>query len=125
MQDLRSIPDETPVHYQDPLYLEEQESRRQLLGELGRVKAQRWEARDIPQGMLRAIMFPLSPAYSTLPATQQHESETEDKELWSDSQVSPEPLPRRPLSRSQSWQAAKKVTSSKEVAWGGNMVAWG
>lgn len=35
MQDLRSIPDETPVHYRDPLYLEEQESRRQLLGELG------------------------------------------------------------------------------------------
>ncbi|XP_009638947.1 receptor expression-enhancing protein 4, partial [Egretta garzetta] len=31
MQDLRSIPDETPVHYRDPLYLEEQESRRQLL----------------------------------------------------------------------------------------------
>jgi len=34
MQDLRSIPDETPVHYRDPLYLEEQESHRQLLGEL-------------------------------------------------------------------------------------------
>lgn len=45
MQDLRSIPDETPVHYQDPLYLEEQESRRQLLGELGEAEAQRWEAR--------------------------------------------------------------------------------
>lgn len=36
MQDLRSIPDETPMHYRDPLYLEEQESRRQLLGEPGR-----------------------------------------------------------------------------------------
>lgn len=35
MQDLRSIPDETPIHYQDPLYLEEQENRRQLLGEPG------------------------------------------------------------------------------------------
>lgn len=35
MQDLRSIPDETPLHYRDPLYLEEQESHRQLLGELG------------------------------------------------------------------------------------------
>lgn len=34
MQDLRSIPDETPLHYQDPLYLEEQENRQQLLGEL-------------------------------------------------------------------------------------------
>lgn len=35
LQDLRSVPDETPVHYQDPLYLEEQENRSQLLGELG------------------------------------------------------------------------------------------
>ncbi|XP_075580160.1 receptor expression-enhancing protein 4 isoform X4 [Pelecanus crispus] len=34
MQDLRSVPDEAPVHYRDPLYLEEQESHRQLLGEL-------------------------------------------------------------------------------------------
>ncbi|XP_009993968.1 PREDICTED: receptor expression-enhancing protein 4-like, partial [Chaetura pelagica] len=32
LQDLRSIPDQTPLHYQDPLYLEEQETPRQLLG---------------------------------------------------------------------------------------------
>lgn len=33
MQDLRSLPDQAPVHFQDPLYLEEQESLRQPLGE--------------------------------------------------------------------------------------------
>ncbi|KAM6113390.1 receptor expression-enhancing protein 4 [Phoenicopterus ruber ruber] len=88
MQDLRSIPDEAPVHYRDPLYLEEQESRRQLL------------------------------AYSTPAAGRQYESETEDEELWSDSQISPEPSPRardpKPLSRSQSLRAAKKVVPGKE-----------
>ncbi|XP_050770610.1 receptor expression-enhancing protein 4 isoform X1 [Gymnogyps californianus] len=88
MQDLRSIPDEAPVHYRDPLYLEEQESRRQLL------------------------------AYSTPSASQQYESETEDEELWSDSQVSPEPSPRsrdpKPLSRSQSLCTTKKKTPGKE-----------
>ncbi|XP_071585312.1 receptor expression-enhancing protein 4 [Heliangelus exortis] len=78
MQDLRSLPDQTPTHYQDPLYLEEQENPpRQLL------------------------------AYST-PLGQQDESE--DEELWSDSEV----LPRRPLSRSHSLQLAKKKTSGKE-----------
>ncbi|KAM6191314.1 receptor expression-enhancing protein 4 isoform 2-T2 [Sarcoramphus papa] len=88
MQDLRSIPDEAPVHYRDPLYLEEQESRRQLL------------------------------AYSTPSASQQYESETEDEELWSDSQVSPEPSPRgrdpKPLSRSQSLCTTKKKMPGKE-----------
>ncbi|KAM7080709.1 receptor expression-enhancing protein 4 isoform 2-T2 [Ciconia maguari] len=88
MQDLRSIPDEAPVHYRDPLYLEEQESRRQLL------------------------------AYSTPSASQQYESETEDEELWSDSQISPESSPRgrdrKPLSRSHSLRAAKKTTLGKE-----------
>ncbi|XP_074930890.1 receptor expression-enhancing protein 4 isoform X1 [Phalacrocorax aristotelis] len=86
MQDLRSIPDEAPVHYQDPLYLEEQESRRQLL------------------------------AYSMPSASQQHESETEDEELWSDSQALPEPSSWDPkhLSRSRSLRTVKKVTSGKE-----------
>ncbi|XP_059687447.1 receptor expression-enhancing protein 4 isoform X2 [Gavia stellata] len=88
MQDLRSIPDEAPVHYRDPLYLEEQESRRQLL------------------------------AYSVPSASRQYESETEDEELWSDSQVSPEPSPRgrdpKPLSRSQSLRTAKKKMPGKE-----------
>ncbi|XP_075379726.1 receptor expression-enhancing protein 4 [Mycteria americana] len=88
MQDLRSIPDEAPVHYRDPLYLEEQESRRQLL------------------------------AYSTPSASQQYESETEDEELWSDSKVSPESSPRgrnrKPLSRSHSLRAAKKTMLGKE-----------
>uniref|UniRef100_A0A8C6N711 Receptor expression-enhancing protein n=1 Tax=Melopsittacus undulatus TaxID=13146 RepID=A0A8C6N711_MELUD len=35
MQDLRSGPEDTPVHCQDLLYLEEPQSRRQLLGEPG------------------------------------------------------------------------------------------
>ncbi|KAM6040419.1 receptor expression-enhancing protein 4 isoform 2-T2 [Chlamydotis macqueenii] len=88
MQDLRSVPDEAPVHYRDPLYLEEQESRRQLL------------------------------AYSAPLAGRQYESETDDEELWSDSQISPQPSPRsrdpKPLSRSQSLRAAKRKASSKE-----------
>ncbi|NXB82813.1 REEP4 protein, partial [Donacobius atricapilla] len=33
MQDLRSLREQSPVHFQDPLYLEEQESLQQPLGE--------------------------------------------------------------------------------------------
>ncbi|KAI1230069.1 Receptor expression-enhancing protein 4, partial [Lamprotornis superbus] len=33
MQDLHSLPEQNPVHFQDPLYLEEQESLQQPLGE--------------------------------------------------------------------------------------------
>ncbi|KAM9609190.1 receptor expression-enhancing protein 4 isoform 3-T3 [Morphnus guianensis] len=88
MQDLRSVPDETPVHYRDPLYLEEQENRSQLL------------------------------AYSTPLAGRQYESEMEDEEVWSDSQVSPQPSPRgrdpKPFSRSQSLRAVKKKIPGKE-----------
>ncbi|XP_069733744.1 receptor expression-enhancing protein 4 isoform X2 [Phaenicophaeus curvirostris] len=76
MQDLRSIPDDAPVLYQDPLYLEEQENCQQLR------------------------------AYGMPSAGGQYGSETEDEELWSDSQLSPEPLPRargsKFLARSQS-----------------------
>ncbi|XP_010561094.1 PREDICTED: receptor expression-enhancing protein 4 [Haliaeetus leucocephalus] len=83
MQDLRSVPDETPVHYQDPLYLEEQENRSHM---------------------------PL--------AGRQYESEMEDEEVWSDSQVSPQPSPRgrdpKPLYRSQSLRAVKKKIPGKE-----------
>lgn len=32
MQELQSLPDSTPVHYSDPLYLEEQELRRRPIG---------------------------------------------------------------------------------------------
>lgn len=78
MQDLRSIPDETPMHYQDPLYLEEQENRRQLL------------------------------AHSTPSAARRYDSETEDEEFWSDSQIFPEPSPR------QSLRAARRTAPSKE-----------
>ncbi|KAM6294645.1 receptor expression-enhancing protein 4 [Aegotheles albertisi] len=86
MQDLRSIPDETPVHYRDPLYVEEQESHRELL------------ARSVPV------------------ASRHYGTETEDEELWSDSQVSPPPSPRDPrsLSRSQSLRMAKKKVPGRE-----------
>ncbi|XP_010191303.1 PREDICTED: receptor expression-enhancing protein 4-like, partial [Mesitornis unicolor] len=85
MQDLRSIPDETPVHYRDPLYLEEQESHHQQLL-----------------------------AYSSPLASRVYESETEDEELWSDLQVSPVPSPRKPISRSQSLRTVKRTASAKE-----------
>ncbi|XP_053944929.1 receptor expression-enhancing protein 4 isoform X2 [Cuculus canorus] len=87
MQDLRSIPDDAPVLYQDPLYLEEEESRQQLL------------------------------AYSTPSVRRQYASETEDEELLSDSQLSPEPSSRawtsKSLARSQSLHGARKK-SAKE-----------
>lgn len=126
MQDLRSVPDETPVHYQDPLYLEEQENRSQLLGELGwggiAVVGGSSEARG--GAVLEAVVCPsLSPAYSMPLAGRQYESETEDEDIWSDSQVSPQPSPRgrdsKPLSRSQSLRAAKKKIPGKEVPWRG------
>ncbi|XP_064256610.1 receptor expression-enhancing protein 4 isoform X2 [Passer domesticus] len=78
MQDLRSLPEQAPVHFQDPLYLEEQESLQQPL------------------------------AYG---AGLRYESESDDEELWSDSQVSPSVSPRRdhrPLSRSQSLRTLRK-----------------
>ncbi|XP_039554285.1 receptor expression-enhancing protein 4 isoform X2 [Passer montanus] len=78
MQDLRSLPEQAPVHFQDPLYLEEQESLQQPL------------------------------AYG---AGLHYESESDDEELWSDSQVSPSVSPRRdhrPLSRSQSLRTLRK-----------------
>lgn len=126
MQDLRSVPDETPVHYQDPLYLEEQENRSQLLGELG------WGGIAVVGGLNEAcggavleavVCSPPSPAYSMPLAGRQYESEMEDEEVWSDSQVSPQPSPRgrdpKPLSRSQSLRAVKKKIPGKEVPWWG------
>ncbi|XP_030921071.1 receptor expression-enhancing protein 4 [Geospiza fortis] len=74
MHDLRSLPEQAPVHFQDPLYLEEQGSLQQPLG-------------------LR------------------YESESDEEELWSDSQVSPSVSPRRdarPLSRWQSLRTLRK-----------------
>ncbi|NXH31997.1 REEP4 protein, partial [Myiagra hebetior] len=73
MQDLRSLPEQVPVHFQD---LEEQERLRQPLG-YGR----------------------------------RCESDTEDEELWSDSQVTPPGSPPRdpkPLSRSQSLRSLRR-----------------
>uniref|UniRef100_A0A8C0UE83 Receptor expression-enhancing protein n=1 Tax=Cyanistes caeruleus TaxID=156563 RepID=A0A8C0UE83_CYACU len=78
MQDLHSLPEQVPVHFQDPLYLEEQESLQQ------------------PR------------AYGT---GRRYESDTDDEEMWSDSQLSPPAPPRRdpkPLSRSQSLRSLRK-----------------
>uniref|UniRef100_A0A8C8S423 Receptor expression-enhancing protein n=1 Tax=Pelusios castaneus TaxID=367368 RepID=A0A8C8S423_9SAUR len=89
MQDLRSIPDDSPVHYEDPLYLEEQETRRLPIG------------------------------YRT--ASARRDSDTEEEECWSDSQISPKALPRsrdttlsKALSRSQSLRIVKKRPPIKE-----------
>ncbi|XP_075766769.1 receptor expression-enhancing protein 4 [Pelodiscus sinensis] len=93
MQDLRALPDDTPVHYEDPLYLEEQEARRRPM------------------------------AYRTASAGRLpgRESDTEEEECWSDSQVPPEAQPRsrdvaltKPLSRSQSLRVGKKRAQGKE-----------
>ncbi|XP_037742310.1 receptor expression-enhancing protein 4 [Chelonia mydas] len=93
MQDLRAIPDDAPVHYEDPLYLEEQEMRRRPIG------------------------------YRTASAGRQpgRESDTEEEECWSDSQISPKAPPRsrdfalsKPLSRSQSLRVVKKRPQVKE-----------
>nr|XP_014435220.2 receptor expression-enhancing protein 4 [Pelodiscus sinensis] len=84
MQDLRALPDDAPVHYEDPLYLEEQAARRRPM------------------------------AYRTASAGRLpgRESDTEEEECWSDSQVPPEAQPRsrdvaltKPLSRRQSLRA--------------------
>ncbi|XP_050839005.1 receptor expression-enhancing protein 4 [Serinus canaria] len=75
MQDLRSLPEQAPVHFQDPLYLEEQEDLQQPLAGL------------------------------------RYESESDEEELWSDSQVSPSASPRRdpkPLTRCQSLRTLRK-----------------
>ncbi|KAJ7398604.1 hypothetical protein WISP_00238 [Willisornis vidua] len=117
MQDLRSIRDESPTHFQDPLYLEEQDSHR--LGELGGVTAME----GLSKAVLGAVVTPLSPGLSS----RRYESETDDEELWSDSQVSPQPSPRRdhkPLSHSQSMRSLRNIPG-KEVPWEGDVLWWG
>nr|XP_047901664.1 receptor expression-enhancing protein 4 [Anser cygnoides] len=113
MQDLRSLPDEAPVHYRDPLYLEEQESRRQPPGAAGSLRAA-WPGGS--GGCARAVGWPPSPAAPRCDS--ETEEEEEEEERWSDSQLSPKPAPRprdpRPLSRSQSLRAAKKKPQGKE-----------
>ncbi|XP_064353775.1 receptor expression-enhancing protein 4 isoform X1 [Dromaius novaehollandiae] len=88
MQDLRSIPDEAPVHYRDPLYLEEPEGQGQPLG------------------------------YRVAAAARQCESDTDEEECWSDSPVLPKAVSHgrdpKPLSRSQSLRTVKKKPQSKE-----------
>ncbi|XP_016160954.1 PREDICTED: receptor expression-enhancing protein 4 isoform X2 [Ficedula albicollis] len=71
MQDLRSLSEQAPVHFQDPLYLEEQQSLQQPLG-------------------------------------QRYESDSDDEEMWSDSQVPPPRWDPKSLSRSQSLRSQRK-----------------
>ncbi|XP_015504267.1 receptor expression-enhancing protein 4 isoform X2 [Parus major] len=107
MQDLRSLPEQVPMHFQDPLYLEEQESLRQPLGEELGVTA-RGACSKAHGGHAGAGLSPLSPAYGT---GRRYESDTDDEEMWSDSQLSPPAPPRRdskPLSRSQSLRSLRK-----------------
>lgn len=122
MQDLRSLREQSPVHFQDPLYLEEQESLPQPLGEeLGGVTA-RGGSSKAHSGRAGSWRVPLSPGYVT---SRHYESETDDEELWSDLQVSPPLSPRRdpkPLSRSQSLRCLRK-NPAKEVPWEGS--TWG
>ncbi|XP_066495490.1 receptor expression-enhancing protein 4 isoform X1 [Tiliqua scincoides] len=89
MQDLRSIPDSTPVHYSDPLYLEEQELRRRPIGH-----------RTAPQPV----------------GSEDDEEECwSDSQLSPSSRGrSKEPLLSKPLSRSQSLRSVKKRPLAKE-----------
>lgn len=119
MQDLRSLREQDPVHFQDPLYLEGQEGLRQPLGEemrMGRVSA---PPAKPTVAVLGGDTLLLSPGYV---GGRRYESETDDEELWSDSQVSPPPSPRRdpkPLPRSQSLRCLRR-NPAKEVPWEGD-----
>ncbi|XP_054854530.1 receptor expression-enhancing protein 4 isoform X4 [Eublepharis macularius] len=93
MQDLTSIPDTSPVHFSDPLYLEDQEPRRPRMAR--------------PVGHRTVI--------------RQSEYESNEEDCWSDSQLSPgsrvrskDPLISKPLSRTQSLRLVKRKPSTKE-----------
>uniref|UniRef100_A0A8D0H5F7 Receptor expression-enhancing protein n=1 Tax=Sphenodon punctatus TaxID=8508 RepID=A0A8D0H5F7_SPHPU len=94
MQDLRSIPDDSPVHYEDPLYLDEEAPRQRAMG-------------------YRATLASRQPG---------HESDTEDEEQhWSDSQIAPKARSRsretqasKPVSRTQSLRVVKKKPPVRE-----------
>ncbi|XP_068776879.1 receptor expression-enhancing protein 4 isoform X2 [Struthio camelus] len=84
MQDLRSIPDEAPVHYRDPLYLEEPESEGQLLD------------------------------YRAAAAGRQCESDTDDERWSASPRAAAHGRDPKPLSRSQSLRVVKKKPQGKE-----------
>ncbi|XP_048369454.1 receptor expression-enhancing protein 4 isoform X2 [Sphaerodactylus townsendi] len=94
MQDLTSIPDTSPVHFSDPLYLEEQEPR---------------PPRTAPRPVRHRT------------AARQVEYDSNEEDCWSDSQLSPGPKGRskdslisKPLSRTQSLRMVKKKPLTKE-----------
>lgn len=92
MQDLRSIPDSTPVHYSDPLYLEEQDLRRSPIGN-----------RSAPQPM--GSEDDDEECWSDSQLSPRSSSRGRSKETSS--------MP-KPLSRSQSVRLVKKKPTAKE-----------
>ncbi|XP_061205775.1 receptor expression-enhancing protein 4 isoform X1 [Neopsephotus bourkii] len=121
MQDLRSGPEDTPVHCQHPLYLEEPQSHRQLLGEPGAgitgVGAQAEPIAGLCWELSCAPPHTLSPANSGTPGPWHYESDTEEEEeekIWSDLEAASSQQEPRALSRSQSLRVAKKKAPSKE-----------
>ncbi|XP_003228281.1 receptor expression-enhancing protein 4 isoform X1 [Anolis carolinensis] len=89
MQDLRSIPDAAPVHYSDPLYLEEDQLRRRPIG---------WRAAPQPQG-----------------SDSNEEDCWSDSGLSAGPRLqSKEPGLPKPLARSQSLRVVKKKPPTKE-----------
>uniref|UniRef100_A0A8B9R011 Receptor expression-enhancing protein n=1 Tax=Anas platyrhynchos TaxID=8839 RepID=A0A8B9R011_ANAPL len=112
--DLRSLPDDAPLHYRDPLYLE---------GEPGPGGALRtpWPGAlgDSGGGCTRTIGWPLPRgAPPRCDSEEEEEEEGEEEGRWSDSQLPPEPPPQprdpKPISRSQSLRTAKKKPQNKE-----------
>ncbi|XP_053124932.1 receptor expression-enhancing protein 4 isoform X2 [Hemicordylus capensis] len=90
MQDLRSLPDTAPVHYSDPLYLEEQELLRRPIGH---------GTATPPQ----------------LPSEDEEEDCWSDSQLSPATRGrSREPLLPKPLARSQSLRLARKKPPAKE-----------
>nr|XP_020635763.1 receptor expression-enhancing protein 4 [Pogona vitticeps] len=97
MQDLSSIPDTEPVHYSDPLYLEEeQELCRRPIGQRAGGRGH------------RTVAQPLG-------------SDSHEEDCWSDSELSAgprtrkkDPVPLKPLARSQSLRVVKRKPPIKE-----------
>ncbi|XP_064587319.1 receptor expression-enhancing protein 4 [Zonotrichia leucophrys gambelii] len=103
VHDLRSLTEQAPVHFQDPLYLEEQESLQQPMGEqLGGHRE---------GGHSKGHGGHAGGGTSPLSQGLHYESQSDEEELWSDSQVSPSVSSRqdaRPLSRWQSLRSVRK-----------------
>lgn len=93
MQDLRCAPDETPLHYRDPLYMEEEEEE---------------QSGGAP------------PVCRVMGLESETDEEEEEEEGWSDApKAAPHNRDPRPPPRSHSLRAARRKAPSKEgPAWG-------